>query len=209
MHLDFCRDSEVAFPPPSRCSCLSSRMAWSRRSEAVISEVIEESRPAVGKARTVEPNVFGGLGHAAGDQFVSYDVVAPPVLPDEGSLSAIVRPEFWRPDIQSGPPGSWSPKGGGGAAGLHIRTEPLSPHCIRPPGGRRCSRCPCPQCQGAAIGMPSSHSRIGIASRMTSSSCASILNEQCCCLVHTPMLCQSQLQRGKPVQPVSSNSWAT
>jgi hypothetical protein len=103
-------------------------ISWAARSEGSLLSAQETLQPAIGKARPIGPNVFGTLGHAVGDGFVSYDICAPLIVPEAGSLSSIVAPDFAFPEMIRSVR-YWSPKGGGGPAGLHVRDESLS-HCV-------------------------------------------------------------------------------
>lgn len=104
------------------------QIRWSLRSQGKISGVVESMRPEIGKARHLGPHMFSSLGHASGDCYWSFNIAAPKVDPVPGSLAAIVAPEFCNPEnIRSAR--FWSPKGGGGPSGLHIREEVLS-HCV-------------------------------------------------------------------------------
>ena len=104
------------------------RITWSRRAEGSLPVWIDRLRPAVGKARRPGPSLFGRLGHATRDSFISYDISAPSVSPESGSLASVVAPDFgFAGKIRSAR--YWSPNGGGGATGLHIRDEPVA-HCV-------------------------------------------------------------------------------
>ena len=104
------------------------RFSWSTRSCGKICDAVEKLRPAVGKARYSGARQFGSLGHAAGDEYVSFDVSIPTRPPELGALAAIVAPGYSHPEkIRSAR--YWSPEGGGGPQGLHIRSEPIS-HCV-------------------------------------------------------------------------------
>jgi site-specific DNA-cytosine methylase len=103
-------------------------ISWSRRVSDSLSGTVDNLQPAIGKASPLGPRVFAGMGHAEDDWFVSYDLQPPCVLPPVGALASIVAPEFRFPEeIRSAR--YWSPQGGGGVAGLHLRAEPLS-HCV-------------------------------------------------------------------------------
>ena len=104
-------------------------ITWSQRLGGSLADTIESLRPAIGKTSRVGPKVFGGMGHANSDGFATYDLLAPSFLPPIGSLASIVAPEFPFPESIRIQARYWSPKGGGGAAGLHLRDERLS-HCV-------------------------------------------------------------------------------
>jgi hypothetical protein len=103
-------------------------ISWSRRAEGSISAWIDRLEPKVGKARYGGPKIFSGLGHATQESFISYDLSTTPLLPEPRSLASIVSPDFCYPDVIRSAR-YWSPNGGGGVAGLHIRDEPLA-HCV-------------------------------------------------------------------------------
>jgi hypothetical protein len=103
-------------------------LGWSFRAQGLLEATVERLRPEIGKPRHAGRNAFGALGHASGDDFVSYDISAPVVLPGNLSLASVVAPEFKYPEtVRSAR--FWSLRGGGGPAGLHIRGEALA-HCI-------------------------------------------------------------------------------
>ena len=103
-------------------------ISWSRRAEGSLSAWIDRLQPAVGKARHAGPKIFSGLGRATEDSFISYDLSTTPMLPENRSLASIVSPDFPFPDVIRSAR-YWSPNGGGGPAGLHIRDERLA-HCV-------------------------------------------------------------------------------
>jgi DNA-cytosine methyltransferase len=108
---------------------LKDRMfSWSVRSRGEIHEVVKRMQPEVGKRQHRGPRVFGKMGHASGDEYVSFDVSAPLRPPKAGALAEIVAPSYSNPNLIRSAR-YWSPKGGGGSQGLHIRCEPLS-HCV-------------------------------------------------------------------------------
>ena len=103
-------------------------ITWSQRTIGPLANTIDSLRPMIGKTIRVGPKVFGAMGHANSDCFASYDLLAPTFLPPKGTLASIVAPEFPFPeDVRSAR--YWSPNGGGGAEGLHLRDERLS-HCV-------------------------------------------------------------------------------
>ena len=115
--------------PSLFCGYLEGKpFSWSVRSRGAISSVIDRTSPAIGKAKYSGPHFFSRLGHASGDQYIAFDLNAGIHGTEKQDLAAIVAPEFAYPDkIRS--VRYWSPNGGGGPSGLHIRDEPLS-HCV-------------------------------------------------------------------------------
>jgi hypothetical protein len=118
---------------PTPCSIFHAYLttgdfALSARSQGEIAKLCSDLRPAVGKVPHRGPRFFGSLGRAAGSSYASFDVsVGLPTLA-VGLLGSIVAPDFaGSPRIRSAR--YWSPAGGGGAQGLHVRGEPLA-HCI-------------------------------------------------------------------------------
>lgn len=104
------------------------RFAWSMRSQGEMREAVQKRQPEVGKARHAGPRLFGALGHAVDNEYVSFDITASARPPVAGALAGIVAPDYSQPEkIRSAR--YWSPNGGGGAQGLHIRSEALS-HCV-------------------------------------------------------------------------------
>ena len=103
-------------------------ITWSRRSEGSLGAAIKLLQPAIGKPTRLGPGMFGAMGHADSDRFTCFDLTIPCILPCVGGLASIVAPDYPFPEeIRSAR--YWSPKGGGGAAGLHLRRERLS-HCV-------------------------------------------------------------------------------
>lgn len=97
------------------------------RSQGNLSELVEKLEPAIGKPLYQGPRVFGSLGHASESKFSSLDLIVPDPLTVQG-LGEIVAPEFSKVHLIRSAR-YWSEKGGGGAQGLHVRSEPLA-HCI-------------------------------------------------------------------------------
>lgn len=104
------------------------RFSWSLRSRGTITDVVGKTQPLVGKPQHTGPRLFGSFGHAKGERFASFDITGSFRPPEPSSLAQIVAPKFLYPEfIRSAR--YWSPAGGGGAHGLHIRREALS-HCV-------------------------------------------------------------------------------
>lgn len=68
------------------------------RSMGKIGGVIERVRPAIGKAQHAGPHLFGGLGHASGVDYWSFELRGPVEERAPDGLAAIVAPDFPLPE---------------------------------------------------------------------------------------------------------------
>ena len=104
------------------------RISHQDRSKGAVCEAEERLRPMVGRARLKPPYLFGPMGSAAREEFVSFNISKPARPAKSAQLGPIVAPGFTSPkEIRS--IRYWTTDSGRGPTKLYIRDEPVS-HCV-------------------------------------------------------------------------------
>lgn len=104
------------------------RLSHTIRARGSISQTEAELRPKIGKPQKRGPFVFGSLGQAQGDDFVSYDLIPQSIQKAKPSLSSIICPSFRYPEAVHSAR-YWSTMRGQGPTKIFVKEDRIS-HCV-------------------------------------------------------------------------------